>query len=122
MRPSLKDYLRTGEVHLASEPRPTAVGEAARNDAFLGLLIPSDLRMWETYLSAGPKVQTLRLDLPSVREDFQTTDKIRFTYYALAGQGEPLRPVRADSQIQAPLILLLKWDDTGVLTVYGPNV
>ena len=120
IKPNLKDYLRTGKVGFSanSGQKPAS---AARNCAFLDLLAPSDLRMWESILSAGTAVQVLHLDIASVREDFQTMDRNRFTCYILVKKGEPLCPVHSGSQIQHPLALLLKWDETGVLIVYYPS-
>ena len=127
-KPNLKDYLRTGnrvvansgdepEMESRSEP-----GEKVRGDAFLDLLTPPDLKMWKSLLDAGITVQLLRLDTASMRKDFQDMDKSRFSCYTLTQKGEPLRPVRLASQIHDPLSLLLKWDETGVLTVYDSNV
>ena len=119
IRPNLKDYLKTGKrIMVGSERKPTAT---VRGNAFLDLLAASDLKMWEAMLSAGTTVQLLRLDAASIREDFQAMDGNRFTCYTLAKKGEPLRPVRTDSQIHDSLALLLKWDETGVLTVYDPS-
>ena len=120
-KPNLKDYLRTGEVRPASESglKPPS---SARADVFLDLLTPSDLEMWKSILGAGTAVQVLHLDVASFREDFRTMDGSRFTCYSLAKKGEPLCPIRADSQIQDHLALLLKWDETGILTVYDPSV
>ena len=119
IKPNLKDYLRTGKRIVAdAERKPTA----ARSNAFLDLLAPADLKMWETMIGAGTTVQLLRLDAASIREEFQAMDRSRFTCYALAKKGEPLRPVRAEAQIHDSLALLLKWDETGVLTVYAPSV
>ena len=119
VKPSLKDYLRTGKRGVAE---PEQKQEPARSNAFLDLLAPPDLGMWESMLDAGTTVQVLRLDAASIREDFQTMDGDRFTCYTLAKKGDPLRPVRSGSQINDPLALLLKWDETGMLTVYDPNV
>ena len=120
IKPSLKDYLKTGKRVMAeSELKPMT---AARSSAFLDLLAPSDLKMWETMLGAGTTVQLLPFNAVSIKEDFRTMDGDRFTCYTLAKKGENLCPVRTDSQIHDSLVLLLKWDETGVLTVYDPSV
>ena len=119
-KPSLKGYLSTGKrVVDESGKKPAA---ESRSDAFLDLLAPPDLQMWESMLGAGTTVHLRRLDVASIKEDFQTMDVNRFTCYALAKKGELLRPVRSGSQIDDTLALLLKWDETGVLTVYDPSV
>ena len=120
IKPSLKGYLSTGKrVMGESGKQPSA---EPRSNAFLDLLAPSDLKMWESMLGAGTTVQLRHLDVASIKEDFQTMDGNRFTCYTLAKKGDSLRPVRLGSQIDDPLALLLKWDETGVLTVYDPSV
>ena len=121
MKPSLKGYLKTGEVHPTSDSgrKPAS---AARIDAFLDLLAPTDLEMWKSILGAGTAVQVLHLDVTSFREEFRAMDRSRFTCYSLAKKNEPLCPIRSDSQIQDHLMLLLKWDETGILTVYDPSL
>ena len=125
IKPSLKGYLSTGKRAVGEsgkKPEQTATTPEPRSDAFLDLLAPSDFKMWESMLGAGTTVQLRRLDIASIREDFQAMDVNRFTCYTLAKKGEPLRPVRSGSQIDDPLALLLKWDETGILTVYDPSV
>jgi hypothetical protein len=114
LRPSLKDYLRTGEVRLET----TANAEPAA-DVFLGLLSEADRRMWEPVLSAGTEIFSLPLDLTALREEFLVMDRARFTFYVLEKKNGPLRPVRTDAQIREPLALLFRWDERGALTVYA---
>ena len=120
VKPSLKDYLKTGKRVVVDPGRKST--PVARSNAFLDLLAPSDLKMWEAMLGAGTAIQLLHLDAAAIKEDFQAMDKGRYTCYTLEKKGEPLRPVRTDSQIHGSLALLLKWDETGALTVYAPNV
>ena len=128
VKPNLKDYLRTGKRVIAGsgdEPESETRSEPrkkTRSNAFLDLLAPPDLKMWKSLLDAGITVQLLRLDTASMRKDFHDMDKSRFSCYTLTQKGEPLRPVRLASQIHDPLSLLLKWDETGILTVYDSNV
>jgi hypothetical protein len=130
MRPSLKDYLRTGKVrmepeeppsrrkdHEEKEPRKSAPG----TDKFLKLLTPHDLQVWQPIARTETEIQELPLDLVSLREDFRTMDRARFTFYTLEGEGTPLRPIRTSVQIREPLLLALKWDETGILTLYWPQ-
>ena len=125
-KPNLKDYLKTGKRVVADSERKQAdapaEAPAEQHKAFLDLLTPSDFKMWESILDAGTTVQVLRLDAAFIRQDFRIMDKNRFTCFSLAKKGEPLRQVRLGSQIHEPLALLLKWDETGILTVYEPGV
>ncbi|MDR2174591.1 MAG: hypothetical protein LBO82_01465 [Synergistaceae bacterium] len=133
VRLTLKDYLKTGEVRLEalpgfrSPPSPPKSGGAEGKDAapgdesgvFLGLLSESDRRMWEAALHSGTKIRRLPFDAAALREDFRLMDRTRFTYYILDERNAPLRPVRTSVQIREPFVLLLKWDETGALDIYG---
>jgi hypothetical protein len=138
LRPSLKDYLKTGEVRLetssglqppGSQPPPSEPAcsgppdseRASSGDvrAFLELLSESDRRTWEPVLRSGTEIRKPPFDAAALREDFRLMDRARFTYYILDGQNAPLRPVRTSVQIREPFVLLLKWDETGVLDIYG---
>lgn len=128
IRPSLKDYLRTGVVHFAEEREPdTAPKERELPSAaspqdpvaeILALLSERDRLTWEPILKAGTEVRNAPLDFVALREEFRTADRNRFTYYLLAEGEEHLRPIRTSVQIREPVRVLLKWDETGVLTFY----
>ena len=133
IRPSLKDYLRTGQVHLEAANSqssqdnevPELEGKSlelnVRKFDFLELLSPFDREMWGPILHAGTEFQMLPIDFVALREDFRTMDRSRFTYYILDRKGEPLRPVRTSVQIREPLIFLIKWDEIGALSLYAPE-
>ena len=87
--------------------------------ALLALLSERDRLTWEPILGAGTEMRTAPLDFTALREEFRSADKNRFTYYLLADGEEHLRPVRTSVQIRSPLKLLLRWDETGILTCYG---
>jgi hypothetical protein len=126
LRPSLKDYLRTGEVRVETMPEakapPAKETVPDRADAFLALLSEADRRMWEPVLSAGTEICSLPLDLSALREEFLALDRTRFTFYVLVEKNAPLRPVRTDAQIREPLVLLFRWDERGTLTLYGESL
>ncbi|NLL36786.1 MAG: hypothetical protein GX256_04605 [Fretibacterium sp.] len=130
IRPSLKDYLRTGVVrpeadslskemdsNEAAAPPPSSDSQ----ESFLSLLSPQDRETWQPILRAGVKVCSLPLDIVSAREDFRTADRNRYTFYILNKKGEPLRSPRTSVQIREPFELFLKWDETGVLELYAPR-
>ena len=121
-KPSLKGYLTTGKVRFdPEEPQAPSLGQKPEVLELLKRLTEADRKMWEPILSSGAGVQISPLDFVSVREDFRTMDRSRFTYYILDGEGGPLRPVRSSVQIRESLMLLLKWDEIGVLTLYEPT-
>ena len=126
IRPSLKDYLRTGVVRLESDdtPPPSDAPIPSQEDSeafFLSLLSGRDRKTWQPILDAGIVLHSLPLDLIPLREDFRTADKNRFTFYILDKKGEPLRVVRTSVQIRNPFEFLVKWDETGILTLYKPE-
>lgn len=123
IRPSLKDYLRTGVVRF-TEDHPSAAAEEResappQNSAMiLDLLSERDRRTWEPIFSAGTEIRVAPLDFVALREEFRNADRNRYTYYLLADDEDHLRPVRTSVQIREPVKGLLKWDETGVLTFY----
>lgn len=131
IRPSLKDYLRTGVVRFNDEgeqgtdaegaalPASPPTDDHSPSAALLALLSERDRLTWEPILGAGTEIRTAPLDFTKLKDEFHSADKNRFTYYLLADGEEHLRPVRTSAQIQSPLALLLKWDETGILTCYG---
>jgi hypothetical protein len=122
LRPSLKDYLKTGEVHLESLPEGKNTVENEEIRVFLELLSETDRRTWEPVLRSGTKIRRAPFDAAVLREDFRLMDRTRFTYYILNEQNAPLRPVRTSVQIREPFALLFKWDETGALDIYGPGI
>lgn len=123
LRPSLKDYLRTGVVRFTEDHPPVAAEkrESAppQNSAMiLDLLSERDRRTWEPIFSAGTEIRVAPLDFVALREEFRNADRNRYTYYLLADGEDHLRPVRTSVQIREPVKGLLKWDETGVLTFY----
>lgn len=123
IRPSLKDYLRTGVVHLTEEREPDVPMEeralpSAPSESLLALLSDRDRRTWDPILKAGTEIRNESLDFVALREEFRTADRNRFTYYLLADGEEHLRPIRTSVQIREPVRMLLKWDETGILTFY----
>jgi hypothetical protein len=144
LRPSLKDYLKTGEVRLEAlsgvhssppsaagsdsaqaetpPPEPAAAVERGVTETvsvFLELLSESDRRMWEPILRSGTEIRLPPFNAAALREDFRVMDRARFTYYILDERNVPLRPVRTSVQIREPFILLLKWDEMGAVDIYG---
>lgn len=133
-RPSLKDYLRTGVVRMEEGPISQADSAATPEDntsglgtaetpplstTLLSILSEEDRRTWRPILEAGTEIRHLELDFVSLREEFRTADRNRFTYYLLEVPGELLRPIRTSVQIREPVQFVLKWDEMGTLTLYG---
>ena len=122
-KPSLKDYLKTGKVRFEpSESKESSLSRKTEAAELFERLAEADRTMWSSIFSSGAEMQASPLDFVSAREDFRTMDRVRFTYYILDREGGPLRPVRSSVQIREPLVLLLKWDEKGTLTLYAPTV
>jgi hypothetical protein len=75
--------------------------------------------MWEPILRSGTEIRQPPFNAPALREDFRVMDRARFTYYILNERNAPLRPVRSSVQIREPFVLLIKWDETGAVDIYG---
>ena len=120
-KPSLKGYLKTGKVCLVSpESQKSSSDQDTAALKLLENMTEADRKTWEPIFSAGTKICKSPLEFVSAREDFRTMDRARFTYYILEQKGGPLRPIRSSEQIREPLLLLLKWDEMGTMTLYDP--
>lgn len=155
-RPSLKDYLSTGEVFV-EEGKKTAssdhtlkktvkklrcpplvqedhsslpeeipvvspdegVSLSEKNGiaSLLEMFTPRDRDMWEK-IFAMAETEFLPLNLVERREDFRTMERDRFTLFRLEERGGPLLHVRSSVQIREPVACLLKWDETGRVSIF----
>ena len=79
IRPSLKDYLRTGVVRFTEDHPPAAAEERELPSApppappqdsamILALLSERDRRTWEPIFNAGTEIRVAPLDLVALRE------------------------------------------------------
>jgi hypothetical protein len=102
-----------------SVPQPPCpegkTGEEASR--LLDMLCEEDMKTWGK-IFADADVEFLPLDFIERREDFRTMDRSRFTLFRLDGEGTSLFHVRTSVQIREPLVALLKWDETGRVSVY----
>jgi hypothetical protein len=108
--------VESGPVSQASSPDERSGGEGR---TLLDMLCEEDKKTWEKIL-AEADVEFLPLEFIERREDFRTMDRSRFTLFRLDREGEPLFHVRTSVQIREPLVALLKWDETGRVSVYRP--
>ncbi|MBL3540499.1 hypothetical protein [Aminivibrio sp.] len=86
-------------------------------DSILEMLAPEDRPLWEKLFGAA-ETEFLPLDLVERREDFRTMPRDRFTLFLLEEPGKPLLHVRSSVRIREPLVCLIKWDETGLISVF----
>ncbi len=103
-----------GERASAEKKAPRLTPEEAE---LVGMLAPEDRAMWEKLFGTA-ETEFLPLDLVERREDFRTMPRDRFTLFRLEEAGEPLSHVRTSVQIREPLVCLIKWDETGRISVF----
>ncbi|MGI6783557.1 MAG: hypothetical protein ACOX5A_04955 [Aminivibrio sp.] len=101
----------------AKKPSAEKAGLTADEAALLEMLAPEDKPMWEKLFTAA-ETEFLPLDLVERREDFRTMARDRYTLFRLGEAGEPLFHVRTSVQIREPLVCLIKWDETGKISVF----
>ena len=83
----------------------------------LEMLAREDRPLWERLFGAA-ETEFFPLDLVERREDFRTMPRDRFTLFRLEEPGKPLHHVRTSVQIREPLVCLIKWDETGRISVF----
>lgn len=104
-----------GEERASAEKK--APGLTPEEAELVGMLAPEDRAMWEKLFETA-ETEFLPLDLVERREDFRTMPRDRFTLFRLEEAGEPLSHVRTSVQIREPLVCLIKWDETGRISVF----
>ena len=85
--------------------------------SILEMLAREDRLLWEKLFGVA-ETEFLPLDLVERREDFRTMPRDRFTLFRLEEPGKPLHHVRTSVQIREPLVCLIKWDETGRISVF----
>lgn len=83
----------------------------------LEMLPDGEKAMWDkllrsVYVSRG------ELDVRLLREDFEDSDKDRYTFYVLNDESDTLWPAMYSDQIIDPLRCVIKWDENGSAEVY----
>ena len=58
------------------------------------------------------------IDVHELREDFDNSDRDRFTFYVLNDEYNTLWPVMYPDQIIEPLQCVVKWDENGAAEVF----
>ena len=105
-------------------PKPSNTGlttgsyeEGIKQD-ILDMLPESEQGTWIQLLDAITDISRGEVDVRSLREDFEDSDKDRYTFYILNDEADSFWPVMYPDQIIEPLKCVMKWDDQGSVEVF----
>ena len=87
-------------------------------DDVLDMLPDSEKEMWAQLLEPIDDISRGEIDVRSLRDDFEDSDKDRFTFYVLNDEANTFWPVMYPDQIIEPLKCVMKWDENGAVEVY----
>ena len=117
--PEPKPALPSPIVQVPGEKRVTLgpYEESIKQDV-LDMLPESEKGMWRQLLSSVTDISRGEVDVRSLREDFEDSDKDRYTFYVLNDESDSFWPVMYPDQIIEPLQCVIKWDEYGSAEVY----
>ena len=114
--------------HEPEQPEPPAVTEESEPEdspyvqsikqAVIDMLPESEKPMWIQLLKSVHDVSRGEIDVRLLRDDFEDSDKDRFTFYVLNDESDTFWPVMYPDQIIEPLRCVMKWDENGAVEVY----
>lgn len=84
----------------------------------LDMLPESQKRMWAQILAPISDVSRGEIDIKELREDFENSDKERYTFYVLNDEEEKMFPVAFPDQIVEPMRCVVKWDENGSAEIF----
>ena len=94
-----------------------AYEEGIKQDV-LDLLPESEKENWSRLLDSVSEISRGEIDTRSLRDDFEDSDKDRYTFYVLNDESDTLWPVMYPDQIIEPLRCVIKWDEYGSAEVF----
>ena len=116
------------EVDAISQPEPAPVQSIIRpvagpyeesiKEDILEMLPDNAKRMWAQMLAPITDITRGEIDVRTLREDFEESDKGICTFYILNDESDTFWPVMYPDQIIEPLRCVIKWDDNGTVEVY----
>ncbi|MBQ6972842.1 MAG: AAA family ATPase [Synergistaceae bacterium] len=106
-------------VRVPGEKRLTlgAYEESIKQD-ILDMLPEAEKGMWMQLLGSISDISRGEVDVRSLREDFEDSDKDRYTFYMLNDEADSFWPVMYPDQIVEPLRCVIKWDEEGSAEVF----
>ena len=84
----------------------------------IDMLPETEKPMWIQLLGSVHDVSRGEIDVRSLRDDFEDSDKDRYTFYVLNDESDTFWPVMYPDQIIEPLRCVIKWDEYGAAEVY----
>ncbi|MBQ6919297.1 MAG: hypothetical protein IJQ74_03115, partial [Synergistaceae bacterium] len=82
------------------------------------MLPDSEKETWSRLLDSVSEISRGEIDTRSLRDDFEDSDKDRYTFYVLNDESDTLWPVMYPDQIIEPLRCVIKWDEYGSAEVF----
>ena len=86
--------------------------------AVIDMLPESEKETWIQLLKPVHDVSRGEIDVRILRDDFEDSDKDRYTFYVLNDEADSFWPVMYPDQIIEPLRCVMKWDENGAVEVY----
>ena len=117
--PAMKPAVPSPIVPMPGEKRVTlgAYEESIKQDV-LDMLPEAEKAMWMQLLGSVTDISRGEVDVRSLREDFEDSDKDRYTFYVLNDEADSFWPVMYADQIIEPLRCVIKWDEYGSAEVF----
>lgn len=82
------------------------------------MLPESEKGMWIQIFAPIYDVSRGEIDVHTLRDDFEDSDKDRYTFYVLNDESDTFWPVMYPDQIIEPLRCVIKLDEYGAAEVY----
>ncbi len=114
-KPSLPSPVQTQPVEKRLTLGPYE--EGIKQDV-IDMLPEAEKDMWRKLLDSVTDISRGEIDVHSLREDFEDSDKDRYTFYVLNDEAASFWPVMYPDQIIEPLKCVMKWDEYGSAEVY----
>ena len=102
------------------QPKRVTLGayeEGIKQDV-INMLPDSEKETWSRLLDSVSEISRGEIDTRSLRDDFEDSDKDRYTFYVLNDESDTLWPVMYPDQIIEPLRCVIKWDEYGSAEVF----
>ena len=104
------------------KPEPVRIAKAGPYEESIKLelldMLPEDKGIWPQMLAPITDISRGEIDVKELREDFENSDKNRYTFYILNDDEPTLWPVMFPDQIVEPMRCVLKWDENGSAEVF----
>ena len=99
-------------------PRPTDPYVERIKQEVIDMLPDGEKLTWRNMFNNITDITRGEIDVHELREDFDNSDRDRFTFYVLNDEYNTLWPVMYPDQIIEPLQCVVKWDENGAAEVF----